>query len=298
MPNSISIIICTINRPLLLDKCLLSLTRQDYFFGEYEILVVDNQPNFNTKEIVDKYQTSFSDLKYIAEKITGLSIARNRGIQESKFDWICYLDDDAIAHHDFLNRLFYVVEKFQFDAVGGMFFPYHEKEKPRWMSSEYGKLVMPRTTIGILKYGQTVAGGICAFKKSKLIEAGQFPTAIGMRGNVIGYGEEDYVIRQMWKNGCTIGFDPEWKIDHLVAEYKYSLVWQLKRSFAKGRDAQLLIGSFNLLKKIRLIVRIIIILLYLPLKNSFKLLKKGYYFENFILDNFSHALRLSGKISV
>jgi len=178
-----------------------------------------------------------------------------------------------------------------------MFYPWYRKPKPDWLPNEFGTLRILRNSTGALKFGQSIAGGISAFKKEKLIEAGCFPTEIGMRGNTVGYGEEDFVVKKMWANGCIIGFDPHWKMDHLVAEYKFTLYWQLKRSFAKGRDAQLTKCALKFNEKIWILLRAVFILPYLFIVNTKWFFKKKYYLQNYILDSMRHSVRLFGKIS-
>jgi glycosyltransferase involved in cell wall biosynthesis len=297
MSVGVSIIICTFKRPELLNECLTSFTQQTYLPSNIEFLVIDNSGDTATKEIVSAFQTSLPGIKYLVENKVGLSFARNRGIVESKNDWICYTDDDAKVHADFIERLIHTITHFEFDAFGGMFYPWYRNPKPDWFPNEFGTLRILRTSTGTLKFGQSIAGGISAFKKDKLIEAGGFPTEIGMRGNTVGYGEEDFVVKKMWANGCVIGFDPHWKMDHLVAEYKYTLHWQLKRSFAKGRDAQLKKASLSVYEKLLISIRAFLTIPYLFLINGKCFFKKRYYIQNYILDSLRYSIRLFGKIS-
>jgi glycosyltransferase involved in cell wall biosynthesis len=294
---AVSVVICTFKRPELLNECLKSFTQQTYLPSNIEFLVIDNSGDTATKEIVSTFQKSLPGIKYLVENKIGLSFARNRGIVEASHDWICYTDDDAKVHSDFIERLVHTITHYEFDAFGGMFLPWYRSPKPNWLPIEIGQLRMLRNTTGPLNFGQSIAGGISAFKKDKLMEAGGFPTEIGMRGNMVGYGEEDFVVKKMWANGCVIGFDPHWKMDHLVAEYKYTLHWQLKRSFAKGRDAQLKKESLSVYEKLLIFIRAFLTIPYLFLINGKCFFKKKYYIQNYILDSLRYSFRLFGKIS-
>ena len=298
--KGISIIICTRNRASLLQECLNSFTNQSYSSDKIEFLIVDNNSDDNTKEVVLQYQTKLNKLKYILETKVGLSIARNRGIRESMYNWICFMDDDAIAHKNFIERLFFVKSNYSFDAFGGMFYPWHRKTKPKWLSDDFGKMPLLRKDIGVLNSNQFIAGGICAFNKDKVIKAGGFPNEIGMRGDIVGYGEENYLQSRMRENGDIIGFDPDWKIDHLVAEYKYSVRWQLKRFFAKGRDEQLSQKvKLSLLRKFYLVSRAFLSSIFQLFKNLPKLIfNKDYYFQNYIINCFSFFYRVIGRVIV
>ncbi len=297
MEKGVSIIICTYNRSELLSSCLDSFIQQSTSLPIHiEFIVVDNNSSDDTEQVVDAYRSKILNLKYIREEKVGLSYARNSGIDEAEYEWVCYVDDDAKVYADFVERMFYVIENFNFDVFGGMFYPWYRTPKPAWLPDDFGQLNLARQTTGPLPYGKTVAGGIAAYKKIKLIEAGKFPVDIGMRGSTVGYGEEDYVIRQMWKNGCIVGFDPFWKMDHLVAEYKYTLKWQLKRSFAKGRDAQIKSGQLSLTKKVKLLTKACLTIPYLFILNLPLFLRPKYYFENYVLDSLRYSLRIFGKI--
>ena len=297
--NGVSVIICTYNRRDFLEHCLRSFTGQTIQPENLEFIVVDNNSSDDTISIVKKYTGKIHSLTVVTESKIGLSHARNRGLHEAKYDWVCYMDDDAIAHKDFIERLFYVINHYSFDGFGGMFYPWYFTPKPKWLSSDFGKMTMLRSTTGELSKGKTVAGGICAFKKDLLIQVGEFPVDIGMRGNIVGYGEENYVQNKLWENGAVIGFDPSWKMDHLVADYKYTVGWHLQRHFAKGRDYQITAGKLSVMQKIKLGVRAFGMVIILFVKNFFRWIgKKNYYWQNYILDTLSYTYKLFGRISV
>ncbi|MBS4066441.1 MAG: glycosyltransferase family 2 protein [Chitinophagaceae bacterium] len=299
MNEGVSIIICTYKRYDLLFCCLDSFTKQSSPLPvNIEWIIVDNANDNATQKIVSEFQSTMQNIRYVVEPNIGLSYARNRGVTEAKYNWVAYVDDDAKVHPDFVAQMYHVIHHYKFDVFGGVFYPWYRSPKPAWLPDDFGKLNMVRSSTGPLRYGQTVAGGIAAYKKDKLIEAGLFPVDIGMRGNIVGYGEEDFIIRKMWQNGCIVGFAPDWKMDHLVAEYKYSLKWHFKRSFAKGRDAQTKAGSLNTLQKLILIGKAVVIVPYLFLRNLAFFKKAGYYYQNYVLDSLRHSLKLFGKVSV
>ncbi len=297
--KGVSIIICTYNRAELLTECLQSFLDQSIQPDNIEFLVINNHSTDNTREVTESFKGKLKDIRCVDESNIGLSFARNRGVHQAAYDWICYMDDDAIAHKNYLEQLFYTIDHFDFDGFGGMFYPWYRTPKPQWLSPDFGKMTLLRRTAGPLAVGKTVAGGICAFKKACIIAAGEFPTDVGMRGDVVGYGEENYLQDKMWANGNIIGFNPDWAMDHLVAEYKYTLKWHLKRYWGKGRDAQINRGRLGLLQKIRIGAVSIATIVFLGFKNLPKLiLNKNYYRQNYCLDTLSHAYKQLGKISV
>lgn len=107
--NYLSIVICTFNRGRIIKKLIKNfdviVTLPDEF--EYELIFVDNNSTDNTKEIIfDALQNKRNySLRYVFEENSGLSNARNKGIQEAKYDKILFLDDDIEPDKNLLNAL-------------------------------------------------------------------------------------------------------------------------------------------------------------------------------------------------
>ena len=84
----LSIIIPTFNRASFLERAINSILNQSY--QKFEIIVVDDGSTDNTKSILKKYP----EIRYFYQKNSGVSKARNVGIQNSKYDYIAFLDSD------------------------------------------------------------------------------------------------------------------------------------------------------------------------------------------------------------
>ncbi len=88
---AISVIIPTWNRSRVIKKAILSALNQT--FSSLEVVVVDDGSTDNTSEIVQSIKDS--RIKWISGDHTGLPAAvRNRGMKESKGEWIAFLDSD------------------------------------------------------------------------------------------------------------------------------------------------------------------------------------------------------------
>ncbi len=93
MENTISVIIPTYNREFLLKKAVDSVLSQT--FKNFELIVVDDGSNDNSKELIENYMSSSEhEIKYIKLKNLGPAAARNRGIKESRYGLIAFLDSD------------------------------------------------------------------------------------------------------------------------------------------------------------------------------------------------------------
>jgi|GEM_PF-1816496 Predicted glycosyltransferases len=105
----LSIVICTRDRCGLLEK-LVKLFDQKVEIPshfEFELLIVDNNSVDSTKEVITGLIPEKRPyvLRYISEAASGLSHARNRGIRESSFDRLCFLDDDVLPDPLFIKAL-------------------------------------------------------------------------------------------------------------------------------------------------------------------------------------------------
>ena len=89
----VSVIIPCYNHAHFLSTAVKSVLSQSY--APIEIIVVDDGSTDNTKEVTGQ----FSNVKYIYQSNAGLSASRNKGIKESKGDYLLFLDAD-----DWLNR--------------------------------------------------------------------------------------------------------------------------------------------------------------------------------------------------
>ena len=73
----------------MIGRAINSILKQTY--KPYEIIIVDDGSTDETKHFIhDEYPT----IKYFCQSRSGVSKARNRGIVESKGDWIAFLDSD------------------------------------------------------------------------------------------------------------------------------------------------------------------------------------------------------------
>ncbi len=98
--GSVSVVVCTRDRPEQLAQCLRSL--QDLAQPPHQILVVDNAP---TTDATQKLVAQMPDIQYVLEPRPGLSVARNTGIRHSTGDIIAFTDDDVSVHPDWITRL-------------------------------------------------------------------------------------------------------------------------------------------------------------------------------------------------
>jgi glycosyltransferase involved in cell wall biosynthesis len=95
---SISVIVCTRDRPKDLAALLQTVLHQDYL--PLEVIVVDDSPHHSSEIVVNLYSSKFESagcsLKYVPGSGDGLPAARNLGIKIASGDAILFLDDDTL----------------------------------------------------------------------------------------------------------------------------------------------------------------------------------------------------------
>jgi O-antigen biosynthesis protein len=97
--SSVSVVISTRNRPALLRRCLEGISTQ--VPPPLEMVVIDNSPGDQATRVVALQ----AEALYIAEPITGVSRARNRGLQSARGDIVALIDDDAVPEPGWLAAL-------------------------------------------------------------------------------------------------------------------------------------------------------------------------------------------------
>lgn len=86
-----SVIIPTFNRAEIVTRAIDSVLEQTY--RRCEIIVVDDGSTDNTADVLQSYNDR---IVYVRQKNAGPSSARNRGIRESKGEFIAFLDSDDL----------------------------------------------------------------------------------------------------------------------------------------------------------------------------------------------------------
>jgi GT2 family glycosyltransferase len=114
---SISVVICTRDRPDALDRCLASFTTQT--LRPTELIVVDNaSQDGRTRETALAH-----GVRYVREDRLGLDIARNTGATAATSEFLAYTDDDTVLHRTWLERLVAAFDTPDIWAVTGQVLP-------------------------------------------------------------------------------------------------------------------------------------------------------------------------------
>jgi peptidoglycan/xylan/chitin deacetylase (PgdA/CDA1 family)/GT2 family glycosyltransferase len=238
----ISIVICTYKRYELTHQVVKSFCSQTSPKDNFEVILVENDTGRNDKirQIVEEAEKMIF-ISYIFETSIGLSYARNTGGKAARADYVGYIDDDALAPDNYIEKYLDIIDRLKPDIIGGPIYAMYNSKKPKWYREDYGSNTNNGLS-GYFKSTQYISGTSMGFRKSLLDEMGWFDTDLGMTGNKIWYGEETMVQIKAWRKhkDLKVWFEQDLYIHHLIHYQKMKLSGKIKRSYNAGRSASYL----------------------------------------------------------
>lgn len=174
----------------------------------------------------------------------GLSGARNTGVSIARGAVLAFLDDDAVAAPDWLERLAEGYEDPAVLGVGGAVEPVWAGARPRWFPPEFDWVVgcshvgMPAAVLPV----RNLIGANMSFRRDVFAAVGGFRTDLGRVGRYpAGCEETEFCIRirARWPQGKIL-YDPRARVRHRVTLDRATLGYFSRRCYAEGRSKALL----------------------------------------------------------
>jgi len=238
----LSIIIPTRNRAHFLRVTLESILIQTLPQNKFEVIVVDNGSEDETKKVVEYYITKIKNLVYLYDDTPGLHIGRHKGLLAARTNILVYADDDIEPFPTWLEGILDSFESYDVAIVGGKILPKFEEDPPGWILDLWNKNNMiPYLSIidmgDEVKYIDPLYIFGCNFSilKEVLIEAGGFHPD-GMPENLIKYrGDgETHVSSFIKKSGYKTIYNPKASVYHFVSKERMTKEYFAKRAFNQG----------------------------------------------------------------
>ncbi|MBW4681909.1 MAG: glycosyltransferase [Microcoleus vaginatus WJT46-NPBG5] len=243
--SSVSVIICTRDRPDQLVKCLFAL--QNLSTPPQEIIVVDNAPSSDaTRQLVAEMPA----VRYVLEPKPGLSVARNTGIHHSTGEIIAFTDDDAEVHPDWIARLQQGFSDPKVMAVTGLVLPAELEteaqfifEKNNSFSQGYRALTFDSKFFETMKpFGVPVwrigAGANMALRKKAFELVGDFDERLGAGAS--GCSEDSELWYRLLAEGWVCRYEPAAVVYHCHRRDLAGLKHQMFQ-YMRGHVAALLV---------------------------------------------------------
>lgn len=232
----VSVVICaySLDRWMDLVEAVASL-RQQAGVAPETIVVIDHN-----EALYERATSRLQGVRVIQNRHQqGLSGARNSGVEAATGEIVAFLDDDALAEPDWLDRLRDGYRDSEIQGVGGMVIPrWAGGRKPRWFPAEFGWVVgcsyvgQPKTAAAV----RNLIGANMSYRRQALLDVGGFREGIGRIGRrPLGCEETELSIRVLnHYPGSRVLYDPAVRVEHRVPRSRQTLHYFFERCYAEG----------------------------------------------------------------
>jgi glucosyl-dolichyl phosphate glucuronosyltransferase len=198
------------------------------------VIVVDHNP-----PLLARVRQEMGDVVAIAnEESQGLSGARNSGVRACSGEVIAFLDDDAVAAPDWLERLCEGYADNRVMGVGGSIAPDWRSPRNRFFPEEFNWVVgctyrgMPESQAPV----RNLIGANMSFRRDVLTQVGGFRSEIGRIGTrPMGCEETELCIRarSAVPDGILL-YEPRAAIQHKVPAIRAGWSYFVSRCYSEG----------------------------------------------------------------
>jgi glycosyltransferase involved in cell wall biosynthesis len=205
--QAVTVVICTRNRPALLQRCLAAVSGLDP--SPQQVLVIDNSDgNDDTRKVAHDY-----GVRYIVEPTVGLSHARNRGLAECSTDLVAFLDDDVTPASDWLGLL---IAPFEDEKIGASAGRVVTPDTPAAEPSDQSPRLLSNQDphwFEIASFGGLALGANMALRRRACTPARFFDERLG-RGAPFEIGDESYAFARLLSFGYRAVYIPNAIVHH------------------------------------------------------------------------------------
>lgn len=259
MPHpTVTILVCTRDRPRQLLRCLESLLALDYEL--LEVIVVDNgSQSFSAPSLDYPFRTRF-----YSQPVPGLSFARNSVLPLAEGEVIALLDDDATADPRWLAKAMPHFDDPKVVGVTGKVLPLQpanewqmQQWSERWANIPDLPVVFDPDHFDPLN--SQVGTGTNLFVRTPFLKAEGFHEMYGP-GTPVGAGDENELFYRIGRSGGTICYEPDSIVYHeYVSDGEMVLKQRTRYGAARGallthflffRHGMRLATAWHLLRKL------------------------------------------------
>ena len=227
-----TIVLCTYKRTDIAKQALAAMSEQDMSKDDYEILVVNNDPESDEMhKIVSELQQQCKEkefYRYIDCPYPGLSAARNFSLYAANGEIVLYVDDDGIMDRRCLSHIVRAFEKHEDVGVIGGQILLKEPERFKEVILEGYEGVWSERKFSQRAFFEAEHdwdfpyGCNYAVRRNVLRELGGFRVTYGRVGKDFAGGEEMVLSHLVRRAGMKVGIEPQAIVTHDVDPTRYS----------------------------------------------------------------------------
>ncbi len=226
--------------------CTYAEERWELLMGALDSVRAQTHPPQQTIVVVDYNMDLYKRLIFTVPDVVivenagpkGLSGARNTGAEVAKAKVVAFLDDDAEAAPDWLERMAAMYDDPDVLAVGGRVEPVWAAGRPGYFAKELDWIVgctyrgLPKVAAEV----RNVIGANMSFRSEVLVRLGGFNPSLGRQDALpLGCEETELCIRAvMGAPGSRVVYEPAALVNHHVPAERGTWRYMLARSWAEG----------------------------------------------------------------
>ena len=241
---TLSAIVPTHDRPVVLRKCLETLQAQDVSASELEVVVVDDGSLLDIGAVVAAVSADGSiPMRYERQELTGLNGARNRGASVARGDVLAFLDDDTLVSPGWARALLRAFDSHPCAGVGGRVELSLAAPEPDWLGER--RYYLAEYDLGTdarwLEDDPDPVGANCAVRRSDFDRLGGFRLGLDrIAKSLVSNGDTEF-FRRLRAAGGRLRYEPEASVLHCVPEERLTVRYFIKRDYAQGISDELLL---------------------------------------------------------
>jgi glycosyltransferase involved in cell wall biosynthesis len=240
---TVTVGVCTHNRPHYLAACLDGLSRQTVGAAGFDIVVVDSASTGDAPVRIAELTEAVPNARLVRLDARGVSLARNAVAEAATGTYIAYIDDDAIPAPNWVETIKFVIEQTQPRPVvlGGRVLPIWEKPLPVWWPGSLRGILSIIEHEGQGEYRtRGLPHGLEPYAVNMIVHRdsmqaiGGFESGLGRFGTVLLSDEEVQLAWKLQDRGLPARYDSRVTVYHQIQAERLVVRWLLRRLYMQG----------------------------------------------------------------
>jgi glycosyltransferase involved in cell wall biosynthesis len=209
MQPLVSVIVPAFNSAWCVERTLTSIARQTY--ANLEVIIVNDGSTDDTASVIRSCIAGDARFRLVDQDNRGLVGARNRGIEDSRGDYIAPVDADDLWHPDYVASQIAMLEKADPGTPFVFCYSYWIDENDNVYPAS-APAQPPRTDfIGLLRENAVGNGSSAIFRREQLLEAGGYDPTLKPRGAL---GGEDWKLSLLLTARHKAALNPQFLVGY------------------------------------------------------------------------------------